>query len=400
MPEYQANVPVGSARQGAARRQRPDGRSPLVDAVVSVNQPDSWNGEQFDAEAQRLYEAGDYDQALDLLKRALDRYPDSTELLVSLGYTRLAREEYAWARLAFERALRSEPEHEEALAGLGDALLKLGERARAFRAFESLIDLGYDRDVELMLCVGRSLLREGLVRRAERFFRLAHAADPESPDAALDLAFTFYRDGDAEAALFWSREAVRLDPSFADARALYGNVLYERGDFQAALEQLEGIGAENLGDPAVAWRIIELMRRLKNLPPDAPELTPYLTALEELAGEPSPEDQLLAEVEAQASGQLAPVGRNQLDLFGRPPEASGGDWHRVRAANGIVFEGDWDAIVRSMRDRSGRPGLSVDDFMREEALRLRALTGVTVSWATARAFIEDSARVGALEIER
>ena len=367
---------------------------------MSVNQPESWNGEQFDAEAQRLYEAGDYEQALDLLKRALDRYPDSTELLVSLGYTRLAREEYAWARLAFDRALRTEPEHEEALAGIGDALLKLGERARAFRAFETLIDLGYDRDVELMLCVGRSLLREGLIRRAERFFRLAQTADPHSPDAALDLAFTFYRDSDAEAALFWSREAVRLDPAFADARALYGNVLYERGDFDAALRQLEAIGPTNLGDPAVAWRIIELMRRLRNLAPDAEELTPYLEALEELAGEPSPEEQLLAEVEAQAAGHLAPMVRNQLDLFGRPPEASGGDWHRVRAANGLVFEGDWDAIVRSMRDRAGRPGLSVDDFMREEALRLRALTGVTVSWATARAFIEDSARVGALEIER
>ncbi|MDX1576917.1 MAG: tetratricopeptide repeat protein [Gemmatimonadota bacterium] len=365
-----------------------------------MSQPESWNGEQFDAEAQRLYEAGDYDQALDLLKRALERYPDSTELLVSLGYTRLAREEYAWARRAFGRALALEPEHEEALAGIGDTLLKLGERARAFRVFEALIELGYEGDVELMLCVGRSLLREGLIRRAERFFRLAHAADPESPDAALDLGFTFYRAGDGESALFWSREAVRLDPEFADARALFGNVLYERGDFTGALEQLERIGAPNLGDPAIAWRIIELMRRLRKLPPDAPELAPYLLVLEELAGDPTPEEQLLAEVEAEAAGQLAPGSRDQLDLFGRPPEAEEGDRHRVRAASGIVFEGDWETIVRDMRDRSDRPGLTIGEFMREEALRLRALTGVTVSWATARAFIEDSARVGALEIER
>ncbi len=365
---------------------------------MSLKHPESWNYEQYDAEAQRLYEAGAYDQALDLLKQALSLYPSSTELLVSLGYTRLAREEYAWARAVFEAALHIDAEHEEALAGIGDALLKLGQRANAFRAFELLIELGYDRDVELMLCVGRSLLREGLVRRAERFFRLAHAADPESPDAALDLAFTFYRESDPEGALFWSREAVRLDPKFADARALYGNVLYERGDFRGALEQLETIAAPNVGDPAVAWRIIELKRRLRDLPPDAPELRPYLLVLEELASDPSPEERLLAEIEAEASGQRSRSGLSQLDLFGRPPEARRDEAHRVRAATGIIYEGDWETIVRAMRNGSDRPTLTMADFMREEALRLQALTGATVSWETARSFIEDLDRVGALEI--
>ena len=367
---------------------------------MSLKQPDSWNGEQYDAEAQRLYEAGEYDQALDLLKHALHRYPDSTELLVSLGYTRLAREEYAWARAAFRGALQIDGEHEEALAGIGDAMLKLGERASAFRVFEQLLELGFEIDLELMLCVGRSLLREGLLRRAERFFRLAQAADPESPDAALDLAFTFYRGGDPEGALFWSREAVRLDPEFADARALFGNVLYERGDFHGALQQLETIDAPNVGDAAVAWRIIELKRRLRGLAPDAEELRPYLDVLEALSGDPSPEDRLLAQVEAEASGELRLTGRSQLDLFGRPPEAGYEQAHRVRGANGIIYEGDWERIVCDMRNGSDRPTLSIDEFMKEEALRLRALTGVQISCDTARAFIEDSARVGALEIER
>lgn len=365
-----------------------------------MNQPDPWNYEHYDAEAQRLYDAGDFEQALGLLKEALSQYPDAVELLVSLGYTRLAREEYAWARAAFEEVLRFDPEHEEALAGWGDVLLKLGERAAAFQAFESLIELGYGQDVELMLCAGRSLLREGLLRRAERFFRLALAADPESPDAALDLAFTFYREGDAEGAFYWSRQAVRLDPDLGEARALYGNVLYERGDFQAALAQLETIAAADVPDPTVAWRIIELKRRLRDLPADAEELRPYLLALEELTPDTTPEERLLAEIEAGAGGPSSGSNPGQLDLFGRPPVADGEGVHRVRAANGVVYEGDWDGIVRAMRNGSDQPGASLADFMRDEALRLRALTGVTVSWETARAFLEDSARVGALEIER
>ena len=74
--------------------------------------------------------------------------------------------------------------------------------------------------------------------------------------------------------------------------------------------------------------------------------------------------------------------------------------HRVRVSNGTIYEGDWEAIVREMRNQSDRSTLSIADFMRFEALRLHAITGMTVSWETAQAFIEDSARVGALAIER
>lgn len=362
--------------------------------------PEYWNGDQYDAEVQRLYEAGEYDQALDVLNQALERYPDSVELHVSLGYTRLAREEFAWAHGAFDRALWHDPDHEEALAGIGDAKLRLGDRVGAFLAYDLLIEFGFDTDVELMLCVGRSLLREGLIDRAERFFQLARSADPHSADVALDLGFAFYRKGDTDAALRWSREAIGLDPTMADARALCGNVLYERGEFRAALEQLERIPAVDVGDPAVAWRIIELKRRVYDLPADAPEVRPYMLVLEELATAPSPEERLLAELEAQAQGLRAPWARTQLDLFGRPPEMMGEAWHRVRSADGAVFEGDWDTIVRTMRDRAGDPTQSVRDFMRAEAYRLLDLMGGSVSCDSPRAFIEDSARIGALEIER
>jgi len=363
-------------------------------------QPDFWSGDQFDAEAQRLYEAGDYDQALDVLKRALRRYPDSVELLISMGYTRLAREEYAWAHQSFDIALWHEPDHEEALAGIGEAKLRLGDRVGAFRAFDLLLELGFGDDVELMLCVGRSLMREGLFARAERFFRFARRADRHSADVALDLGYVFYRGGDARKAVRWAREAVRLDPANADARALYGNVLYERGDFQAALEAFEHIPPTDLYDPAVAWRIIELKRRLHDLPADAVEVRPYMLVLEELSVAPSPEERLLAEVEAEALGITAPWERSQLDLFGRPPEIAIDEWHRVRSPDGSVFEGDWETIVREMRDRTGNPGQSLTDYMRAEAGRLHELTGGSVSCDDARAFIEDSARIGALEIEK
>lgn len=363
-------------------------------------EPDFWSCDQYDREAQRLYEHGEYEAAIELLREGLSLYPSSPELLVSVGFTRLAREEYAWARRAFETALVLEPDHEEALAGMGEVFLKLGERGRAFLLFERILDLGFSGDVDLMLCIGRILYRESLFQRAERFFRLAVLADVRCAEAALELAYTRHRRDDATGALRWSRQAAALEPVNHDIRTFLGNLLYETGELREALEVLEPIPVDELWDPVATWRLIELLRRFRGLSADAPEVQPYAERLLALTVEPSPEEQLLSEIEAQGDESLAGRNRSQLDLFGWiPPPASEGT-HRVRVADGRVYEGDWISIVRAMRDGSADPSMSLDEFMMGEARRLHDLTGEMISWDDPRSFIAESARLGVLRIER
>ncbi|MFQ5690453.1 MAG: tetratricopeptide repeat protein [Gemmatimonadota bacterium] len=363
-----------------------------------------WSCEEYDAEAQRRYDDGDYAGAIHVTREGLARYPECVELHVSLGYAYLAREEFAWARRSFERALSLSPDHEEALAGVGEVLLKLGERSRAFVVFERLLELGFGADAELMLCVGRALVREGLVERAERFFHLGLQADGGCADAAQELACAHYRRGDMKGAASWARHALELDPGHEEARAFYGNLLYEQGRYSAALEQLGRLAPSSQWDPVVIWRTVELLRRFRDLDASAPELSPYVERLERLSVRPSPEERLLAEMEAlhgTGPGATARSNPGQLDLFGWiSGEWGSRDLHRVRAPDGRVYEGDWQAIVRAMRDRSSNPGVSLAAFMREQARRLEALTGVTISHEDPKTFIEESARAGALRIER
>ena len=63
------------------------------------------SSEEYDERAHQLYNEGQYDEALTVLREGLTLYPSSVELHVGVGYARLAREEYAWARRAFEEAL-------------------------------------------------------------------------------------------------------------------------------------------------------------------------------------------------------------------------------------------------------------------------------------------------------
>src|SRR5690606_4580573 len=130
-----------------------------------------------------LYNEGNYDDALALLREGIGLYPNAVELHVGVGYARLAREEFAWARRSFEEALVLDPEHEDGLAGLGEVLLRLGQTAAGLKAFRRILELGYADDIELMLQVGRALFREGLMEDAKEYFDVAVQQTPDNAEA-------------------------------------------------------------------------------------------------------------------------------------------------------------------------------------------------------------------------
>src|SRR3954465_4805069 len=174
------------------------------------------SSEEYDERAHQLYNEGQYDDALDVLKQGLGIYPTAVELHIGVGYARMAREEFAWARRAFEEALVLEPEHEDALAGLGETLLKFGLEDAALRCFRRTLELGYNDDIDLMLQIGRALFREGSSRdRASLFehalevFNAALDQAPESAEAMACVVYTQHRLGDDDAAIASLRRALQ-----------------------------------------------------------------------------------------------------------------------------------------------------------------------------------------------
>lgn len=360
-----------------------------------------WEAHEYDAEAQRLYDAGDQEAALDVLMEGLVVHPEAPSLHLTLGYVRLAREEYAWARAAFEETLALTPDQEEALVGLGDTLLKLGDRSGAFLSFARARELGHDDDPDLMLAVARALYREGLYARAARHYRLA----AERPEALAELGYCLYQAGDRHGALKQVTAALERDPELHEARVFQGNLLYERGERAESLRAFRKVPPGEIWDPLAVWRTVEMLRSYRDLPADDPALEPYLEQLERLGREPTPEERLLAELEAEAGGEASPADadRQQLDLFalGRSrPEGREPEVHAVRARDGRVYTGDWLSIVAEMRDRAGDPDRSVAEFMRETARAIGGLSGVRVPDDDPEAFLRASARAGVLRIER
>jgi tetratricopeptide (TPR) repeat protein len=362
------------------------------------------SSEEYDERAHQLYNEGQYDEALDVLREGLTLYPNAVELHVGVGYARMAREEYAWARKSFEEGLVLDPEHEDALAGLGETLLKFGQHPAALKSFRRILELGYRDDVELMLQVGRALFRDGLIEDAREFFDIAVQQVPDSAEAVACIGYAQHRMGEDDKAVATLRRALQLDSDHSEARVYLGNILYDRGEYEAALYHLDQTSPEDHWDELGIWRLVELKKSVYKLADDDPELRPWDARLTELAGDSDDIDEMLAEIEQKASEDAQNEARHQLELFGALltdlAAKRDTDSHQV-VRDGREYVGTWDEIVSEMRDAdadTARP--SVAEYMLSEARRGLSVTGIHIPTRDAESFIRGSADAGLLRILR
>ncbi len=375
------------------------------------------SSEEYDERAHQLYNEGLYDEALDVLREGLALYPNSVELHIGVGYARLAREEFPWARRSFEQALVLEPDHEDALAGIGETLLKFGQEDAAVRCFKRIFELGYSDDLDLMLQVGRALFREASFRErpalfelALDFFAQAREQAPEMAEAIACMGYAQHRIGDDTSAIQSLRAALHIDADHAEARIYLANILYDRADYEGALYHFERTGPDDHWDELGIWRLIELKRSIYKLDENDPELAPWHARLAELGDDADELEDVLLDLDGGegGAGEDEPPPQKQLEVLGtllgslvERDEAQGAHPHQVVGRDGTSYEGSWEEIVTRMRDSEhAEAASSIEDYMRGRARHVFTQTGIQLSIHDAESFLRASARAGLLRIVR
>ena len=124
---------------------------------------------------------------------------------------------------------------------LGDALARVGQFEPAKRAWLKSLHLEPSADAEQFKALSFSSQREAQASlkrrdfaRAERFFRRAVVLDDASVPASNGLAGALLKLGDTVAALRWANHSVAIAPRDASARVTLGDVLFQKGDRNAA----------------------------------------------------------------------------------------------------------------------------------------------------------------------
>ncbi len=360
------------------------------------------SSEEYDERAHELYNEGSYDDALGVLREGLSLYPNSVELHVGVGYARLAREEFYLARRSFEEALVYDPNHEDALAGMGETALHLGQNEEAVRTFRRCLDLGLRDDLELMLQIGRALLKWDLTEDAREFFEVAVQESPDSAEAHAGLGYAAHKSGNDAEAVSHLERALRLDADHMEARLYLANLRYDLGDFEYALHHFDLTEPDDHWSDMGVLRLIELRRMFLGYVENDARLRPWYQRMEELDVDTDATDDLLAAIEMHF-GRGEEESRERLTEFGTLlstlVEQGTGTEHRIIDAHGRQYAGSWEEIVRRMRDEIGE-SQTLQEFMAHQARRMLTARGIEIPTHDAESFLRGSANAGLLRIVR
>jgi tetratricopeptide (TPR) repeat protein len=217
--------------------------------------------------AWTFLQAGDVKNAEREIGAALKADPGFFPADAAAGYTELAQKNGRGAITRFDRALERQKDYVPALVGKGQALVSLNRDADAVDAFEaalaldpSLTDVARQvevfkfRGLERNLAAARQSARSGRNDEAQRLYRAAIAASPESAFLYRELAAVERQQNNNAGALEHLRKAVELEPSDAASIAQIAEILDAQGDTEGALNAYDASLAVEPNDAVQAKR--------------------------------------------------------------------------------------------------------------------------------------------------
>jgi uncharacterized protein (TIGR03032 family) len=142
---------------------------------------------QLHREANRLARAGRFDAALPRLEEVLRQAPDYVDAIIDLGAVQHQLGARAAAADCYQRALAADPNAVRAHTNLALLQRQAGDLASAIRHYETAHRLA-SSDAAILTQFGLTLYEDGQLDAAERRLRAALARDPDSAEAANNLA--------------------------------------------------------------------------------------------------------------------------------------------------------------------------------------------------------------------
>jgi tetratricopeptide (TPR) repeat protein len=243
-PSSIAAVPVAVAPSATALPDESGLQAPSCDQVLSATpvKPGDYPGAAYGEmrEADKALVRGDVDAAQRSLCKAALWDQKNPAIPLEVAQLMLLRRDGGKAVEWANRALELDPESQRAAGVLGDGLARLGQYEPAKLAWLKSMRLE-PADEARFKSLAFSSLREAqasLTRRdfarAERFYRRAVVLDGDNTQASNGLANALLKLGDTSSALRWANHSVASAPRDATARLVLGDVLFKKGDRNAA----------------------------------------------------------------------------------------------------------------------------------------------------------------------
>jgi len=214
--------------------------------------------------AWRHYEAGRWDHALRLLRRALTINPDQCDWLFGLGLTLDALSRYEEATGAYRKLLSLEPNDAEVLLHLGMNLIRLGEPAEAL----AYIERAHHVEPKQHACHCHRIAAQaqlGEHDQAELTFYLAQQEEPDCPVCFDHIAHSLAMRGELERAIWCWKRTRELDPIHPQAQANAARAHWYLGQLEQARALFEAHLKDQPDDPHAKIEYATLLLEAEDL---------------------------------------------------------------------------------------------------------------------------------------
>ena len=188
--------------------------------------------------AYNFYKMGKLEEAISLLRKALQLNLGTTSIKARLGLYLQEYGEIQESIQLLQEALQQDPYHTEAYNYLGVSYFKTGNLDQAEKAFQEALKLDSDYAMAINN-LGNVYLTQGKYDQAINVYSKAISVDPHLASAYNGLAVASYRKGDINEALNNWKRALEIDETQADAAYNLGKTFLRLNNKEEALKYLE-----------------------------------------------------------------------------------------------------------------------------------------------------------------
>jgi len=225
----------------------------IVKALKGYRRVLKRNPVQYDAlvlGGQAAFHCGNNKEALRLLKRASDKYPNDPNTSYNLGVLHQATHNIQEALSAFRKAVQAGPDFAPAQYNLAVTLLETGEEEESLIHFDRAI-AAEPHYAEAFSSKAFVLRKLGKFEDAINAYRRAVHFSPGDAKAWSGLGIALQENCDLEDALAAHRNAVSADPDYPDATGNLSDTLVQMNQPMAALDACDAYLARHPADAGV-----------------------------------------------------------------------------------------------------------------------------------------------------
>ena len=291
-----------------------------------------------------LVESGARDEAIFVLQRAREQFPQDFGLTFALAVQEERRKSTDWQAVAstLDIARAIAPQQNEVLHRQGMALERQGRHADAERVFRILVARDA-RKAHWQRHIAYSLCQQGKLDEGIACYERALELDPDDAKAHCSLGIALLDQGKLDEAVASHRRAIELDPDGARAHFNLGVLHRSNGDFSEALASFQR--AWSIWSPRQDAVSVDRAERAKQLIEDLQQ-APRLLAIARGEQEAESEQEWFAAAESALlrKDHLGAV-RTYTRAFAAFPESVGVAGHAYNAACAAALAASADSQV-------------------------------------------------------